>query len=270
MFCLYQLSKYKYFCYCSVAKSCPTLCDPLNCSMPGFPVLHCLLEFVQTPVLWVSDATQASHPVSPASPLAFNLSQHQSFPVCWLVASSGQRIRASASVLPVNVQDWFPLGLTGLISLQSKELSRVFSNTVIRKQQFFSAHFYRSLNSQFICRKRLDPGIWLCDLGTEHIQMVLPLLSGCVGYMCSPFLHDWVRMPCICYAACSLNLSARATPRSLLFCILWLQSLQVQLVWACTHIQCACVLWLQFRQTVLKTVFCVCSFMYLFQIAQDC
>lgn len=79
-----------------------------------------------------------------------------------------------------------------------------------------------------------------------------------------------VRMPCICYAACSLNLFARATPRSLLSCILWLQSLQVQLVWACTHIQCACVLWLQFRQPVLKTVFCVCSFMYLFQIAQDC
>ena len=62
------------------------------------------------------------------------------FPVTWLFASSGQRIGASAStsVFPVNFQGWFPLGWTGWISLQSKGLSRVFSNTTFPKHQFFS------------------------------------------------------------------------------------------------------------------------------------
>ena len=76
-------------------------------------------------------------------PLAFNLSQHQGlFP--W-VSSSNQVAKVlefqlqSASVLPMNIQDWFPLGLTGLISLQSKGLSRVFSNTAAQKYQFFSS-----------------------------------------------------------------------------------------------------------------------------------
>ena len=64
-------------CCCSVAKSCLTLCDPMDCSMPGFPVLHHLLEFAQTHVHWVSDAIQPSRPLSCPSPPAFNLSQHQ-------------------------------------------------------------------------------------------------------------------------------------------------------------------------------------------------
>ena len=55
---------------CSVTKSCPTLCDPMNCSMPGFPVLHYLPEFAQTHVHWASDTIQLSHPLLPASPLA--------------------------------------------------------------------------------------------------------------------------------------------------------------------------------------------------------
>ena len=53
------------------------LCDPMECSVPGFPVLHYLLEFAQTHAHWVSDVTQSSHPLSPPSPLALNLSQHQ-------------------------------------------------------------------------------------------------------------------------------------------------------------------------------------------------
>ena len=62
-----------------------------------------------------------------------------SFPMSQFFASGGQRIgvSASASILPMSIQDWFPLGLTGLISLQSKELSRVFSNTIVQKHQFF-------------------------------------------------------------------------------------------------------------------------------------
>ena len=120
--------------FSSVAQSCPTLCDPMNRSMPGLPVYHQLPEFTQTHVHWVGDATQPSHPLSATSPPTFNLFQHQSL-FQW-VSSSHQLsksigVSASASVLPMNIQDCFPLGLTGLISLQSKELSRVFCNTTV-------------------------------------------------------------------------------------------------------------------------------------------
>ena len=64
--------------FSSVAQSCPTLCDPMNCSMPGLPVHHQLLESTQTHVHWVGDAIQPSHPLSSPSPPALNLSQHQS------------------------------------------------------------------------------------------------------------------------------------------------------------------------------------------------
>ena len=113
--------------------SCVQLCDPMDCSTPGLPVHHQLLEFTQTHVHWVNDAIQPSHPLSPPSPPAFNLSQHESFLVSWLFTSGGQSIgvSASASVLPVNIQDWFPLGGTGWISLQSKGLARVLSKTTV-------------------------------------------------------------------------------------------------------------------------------------------
>ena len=66
-------------CCCSVAKSGLTLCDPMDCSTPGFPILHYLPEFAQTYVHWVSDAIQPSHPLSPPSPPALSLSQYQIF-----------------------------------------------------------------------------------------------------------------------------------------------------------------------------------------------
>ena len=84
-----------------------------------------------------------------------------SFPMSWLFASGGQSVRAlaSASVLLMNIQDWFPFGLTGWISLQSKRLSRVFSNTIVKKHQFFGAqliHDYwknHSLNYMDLCQQ---------------------------------------------------------------------------------------------------------------------
>ena len=63
--------------FSSVSQSCPTLCDPMNCSTPGLPVHHQLPEFTQTHVHWVGDAIQPSHPLSSPSPSTFNLSQHQ-------------------------------------------------------------------------------------------------------------------------------------------------------------------------------------------------
>ena len=93
-------------CCCSVAQSCPTFCNPLDCSTPVFS-LHYLLEFTQTHVHWVCDAIQPSHPLSPLSSPALSLSQH--FPVHWLFTSGRQSIGASGSalVLPMNIQDWY-------------------------------------------------------------------------------------------------------------------------------------------------------------------
>ena len=64
-------------CCCSVTQSCLTLCDPMDCSTPGLPVPHRLLEFSQVHVHCIGDAVQPSHPVTPSSPSALHLSQHQ-------------------------------------------------------------------------------------------------------------------------------------------------------------------------------------------------
>ena len=86
-----------------------------------------------------------------------------SFPVSWLFTSSGQTIgaSASASVLPVNIQGWFPLGLTGLISLKSKGLSRVFSSTTVQKHLFFSAQPSLRSNSHIRTWLLEKPKLWL-------------------------------------------------------------------------------------------------------------
>ena len=87
-----------FFYCCSVAELCPTLCDPLDCSsQASLSFTHCLPEFAQTHVHWVSDAIQPSHPLSPPSPPALSLSQHQSFPVSCLIILSSWSIRASFS-----------------------------------------------------------------------------------------------------------------------------------------------------------------------------
>ena len=124
----------------SVAYSCLTLFNPLDCSTQGFPVHHQPLEFTQTHVCWVSDAIQPPHSLLSPSPPAFSLSQHHGL-FQW-VSSSHQVVKILVlqlqSVFPVNIQGWFPLGLTSWISLQSKGLSRVFSNTTVQKHQLFS------------------------------------------------------------------------------------------------------------------------------------
>ena len=100
-----------------------------------------------------------------------------SFPMSQFFASSGQNIgvSASTSVHPMNIQDWFPLGLTGLTSLQSKGLSRVFSNTTVQKHQFFSAQLPLESNSHihtWLPEKWLDRPLlvkqWLCFLICCH------------------------------------------------------------------------------------------------------
>ena len=111
---------------CLVAQSCLTLCDPMDCSTPGLPVHHQLPVYSNScPSSWWC------HPTSSSSVIPFS-SRLQSFPASGsflrsrLFASGGQSIgvSASASILPMNIQDWFPLGLTGLISLQSNWWAR--------------------------------------------------------------------------------------------------------------------------------------------------
>ena len=91
----------------------------MDCSMPGLPVHHQLPEITQTHVHWVSDAIQLFHPVIPFSHLQ-SFPASRSFPMSQLFTSGGQSIETSSWVLPANIQGWFPLGWTGLISLQSK------------------------------------------------------------------------------------------------------------------------------------------------------
>ena len=98
----------------------------------------------------VTDAIQPSHPLSfPFSSCPQSFPTSGPFPMIQLFAWGGQSIgvSASASVLPMTIQDWFPLGLTGLISLLSKELSRVLSNTTVQKHQFFGAQLSLQSNS---------------------------------------------------------------------------------------------------------------------------
>ena len=141
---------YIYIQFSSVIQSCLTLCDPMNCSMPGLPVRHQLPEFTQTHIHRVGDAIQPSHLLLSPFPPAPIPSQHQGL-FQWVKSSWGSQsigVSASASVLPMNIQDWSPLGWTGWISLQSKGLSRVFSNTTVQKHQFFSAQLSSQSNSR--------------------------------------------------------------------------------------------------------------------------
>ena len=129
---------------------CPIPCDPMDCSTPGFPVLHYLPEFAQTHVHVhefaqthdrVSDAIQPSFSFIPFSFCPQSFPASGCFPMNQFFTWGGRSIgvSASASVVPVNIQGWFPLGLSGLISLLSEGLSRIFSSTTVWKHQFFDA-----------------------------------------------------------------------------------------------------------------------------------
>ena len=121
------------------SQSCLSLCNPMDCSTPGLPVHHQLPEFIQT--MSIESVMPSNHLIF-CHPLLLPPSV---FPSIWSFLmsqffASGTHsigVSASASVLPMNIWDWFPSGLTGWISLQSEGLSRVFSNTTVQKHQFF-------------------------------------------------------------------------------------------------------------------------------------
>ena len=135
--------------FSSVAQLCPTLGDPMNCSMPGFPVHHHSWNLLK--LMSIELVMPSNHLIlcCPLFLLPSIFLQIRVFSMSHFFTSGGQSIgvSASASVLPGNTQDWSPLGWTGWISLQSKGLSGVFSNTTVQKHQFFSAQLSSQSNS---------------------------------------------------------------------------------------------------------------------------
>ena len=135
--------------FSSVTQSSPTLWDPMDCSTSGFPVCYHSWSYSNScPLNQWCDPTMSSS-VVPFSSCFQSFPALGSFPVSQFLAAGGQSIGVllSASVLPVKIQDWFPLGLTGWISLLSKGLSRIFFNTTIQNHQFFSAQLSILSNS---------------------------------------------------------------------------------------------------------------------------
>ena len=108
--------------FSSVVQLCLTLCDPIDCSSPGFPVHHQLLEIAQTHVHWVGDATQSSHPLFPLlfRPSVFSSIRVFSSDSVLHIHCPKTEVSTSASVLPMNIQNWFPLGLTPCCPRDSK------------------------------------------------------------------------------------------------------------------------------------------------------
>ena len=141
-------------CCCSVTKSLLTLCDPMDCSTEGSPVLHHLLSLPR--FMSIESLIRPNHLIL-YHPLPLLPSIFPSIRIFEWVSSSHQVLKhgalASVSVLPMSIQGWFLLGLIGLISLQSKGLSRVFSSTTLEKHQFFGA----------------QPSLWLVQL--SHLYM---------------------------------------------------------------------------------------------------
>ena len=168
-------------CCCSVTKLCLTICNSIDCSILDCSVLHHLQEFAQIHVPWVSDAFQLSHPLYPL------LLCLQSFPAlrCFLMNqlfTSGAQspgVAASASVLPGNIQGWFSLGWTGLISLLSKGLARVLSSVTVRKHHFFGPQSSLWSNSPIYAWLLVKPELWLYE----------------------PLLAKW----CLCFLICCLG-----------------------------------------------------------------
>ena len=152
-------------CCCSVAKLCPTLCNPMDCSTPDFPVLHYLqsvLRFMFTESVMPSNRLILCHCLlllPSIFPSIKVFSSESSLRIRWPNSGASD----SASVLPMNSRGWFPLGLTGLIFLLSKGLSRVFTSTTVQKHQFFGTQpsFW---SSSHICTWLLEKPIALTNM----------------------------------------------------------------------------------------------------------
>ena len=189
----------------------------MDCSTPGFPVHHQLAELSQTHVHRIRDAIQPSHPLILSSSClqSFPASGFFFFPASQFFVSGGQSIgvSVSASVLPMNIQDWFPLGLTGWISFQSKGLSRVSSNTTVKKHQFFGSAFYMVQLSH----PYMTTGKTIALTRWTFVGKVMSLLFNMLSRFVTAFL-----------------------PRSKHLLISWLQSSHMQWFWSPGNKVCHC------------------------------
>ena len=185
---------------CSVAQSCPTSCSPMDCSTPGFPVHHQLPELAQIHIHWVDDAVQPSHPLWSPSPPAFSLSQHQG--LFWWVSPSHQVAR----VLELQhqsfqwvewLQGWVPLGFMGLLSLLSKGLSRIFSNTTVQKHQFYGAQpFFIVQLSHLYMTIGKTIGLTRQTFVSKVISLFFNMLSRFViAFLPRSLLISWLQSP---------------------------------------------------------------------------
>ena len=146
---------------CLVSKSCPGLCEPMDCSTPGLPVLHRLPGVCSNTCSlsqWYHPAISSS--VAPLSYCPQSFPASGSFPMSWLFTSGGQRTGASASVLPMNTQDWFSLGLTGWLSFQSKGLSSLLQHHSSKASILWGSAFFM-VTSIHDCRKNHSLTIWI-------------------------------------------------------------------------------------------------------------
>ena len=135
------------FIFSSVTHSCPTLCNPMDYSSQASLFItnsKSLLKLMPIESVMQSNCLILCCPVLLLPSIFPSI---RVFPMSQLFASGGQSIGVSASVLPKNIQDSFPLGLTGWISLQSNVLSRVFSNTTVQNHQFFGSQLSSQSNS---------------------------------------------------------------------------------------------------------------------------
>ena len=150
---------------CSVVSDSLWPCGLQHARLPSFTISQSLLRLMSLESVMPSNRLILFCPLHLLPSIVPSIREHTgkmcvpntSFLMCWLFTSGGQKTAASASVsaLPMNIQDWFPLGLTGLITLQSKGLSRVCSNTTVRKHQFFVAQPSLWSNSH-VCTRLLE------------------------------------------------------------------------------------------------------------------
>ena len=167
-----------FYCCCSVTQLYPTLCNPWTAAHQAslfFSISWGLLKLMSIGSVMPSNHLILCHPFS--CPQSFQAPG--SFPMSWLCASGGQSIGASASVLPMNIQGWFPLGLISSISFLSKGLPRVFSSTTIRKHQFFGAQPSLWSNSHIHAWLLEKPYLWLDE--TSLAKWCLCFLIRCLG-----------------------------------------------------------------------------------------
>jgi len=157
----------------------------MNHSMPGLPVHHQLSEFTQTHIHRVGDAIQPSHLLSfPSPPAPQSLPASESFPMSQVFTWGGQStgVSALASFLPKKSQGWFPLEWTAWISLQSKGLSRVFSNTTVQKHQFFCtwlSDWTTTIYVHIYCCVYVYICIYMCVYMCVYVYMYIHIYCWC-------------------------------------------------------------------------------------------